>query len=1095
MSRLSIHLLGPFQAYLEGQPLENFKSDKARALLAYLAVESQQTHSRMKLAALLWPEMPDAEALANLRFTLSSLRKTLRDRQAPQPVLRVGRETLQFNPLSDAWVDVAFFERQAAYGADLNPLQAMPYLTAAMQVFQGDFMEGFCLAGCLDFEDWLLLKREKLNTQAISLLYNLTEFYEDRQHWEHALAYNRQALDLAPWNERLHQKAMCLLVQMGNPAAALAQYQACKRLLASELKLAPSPATKTAARQIRDGRMPKRPLAAAPASPGSGERVCVGRSTELGYLQDGLQAALDGRGQTLFICGGAGSGKTTLLDYFLSQALAAHPDLLAAWGSCPAISDAFTLPFQPFRDMLASLTGEFAAQRATGLFSPAYARRVWNVLPEVCQILVERAPDLLGPLLPVDGLQKRLEAFTVPGSPWRQRLDAMIARRGERPLVSQEDLLSEIARLLQTLSDLYPLVLVFDDLQWADPASLSLLYYLGQRLKNHRALLLGAYRPTQRRKTQSLSLLGVVRETQRRTGLAPLNLDQCDGRAFITDLLETQDYRVSAGFQERLFQQTGGQALFTVETLRGMQGSQKLARDTQGYWVETPALDWQTIPDRVDAILAEDFAHFPAAARPLLKVASLLGNSPSAQVISRVAEIDEGAVNQTLSALPGGEMAWLQPQPPAIISGQISQIYRFRHRLYQKFILQQINTIEWSVLHGRIGRALIDLYPLDCGEVAAQIAYHFEQAREIEQALPFYLQAAQYASSLSAYEQSIAILTHARELLTTLPLSSARDARELQLLNALSGQLLGGAGWGSDKRRRVTQRAYKLCQLAGETTASQFLLTLFSLADLARARAEHAKSLQLGQQMMTLVRETADPEFLALTHWTLGATHFFRGELGEAREHLESVLTLHTPSKESAITAITGTDAAVVSLCWLSWAYALDGEWQAAQQAGTRSVTLATQIEHPFNQVFALIFGECGLRALGRDWPGVQNSLQAILPLVERADLAPMKPWALVFQGWAETFAGNAETGIPRIRAGMDAWRAAGAVSGLTCMGYFLAEACLRAGRFDEAQTAITETRALMAETGENLFAEKLRGVKETMRALPQHLETEYPEE
>ena len=1085
MSRLSICLLGPFQTYLEGKPLENFKSDKARALLAYLAVEAGQLHSRHKMAGLLWPEMADAEALANLRFTLSSLRKTLRDRDTHQPILNVGRETLQLNPLSDVWVDVSFFERQVVYAADLNPLQAMSYMTAAVQSFQSDFLEGFYLAGCRDFEDWLLLKRERLNTQAIGLLYKLATFYEDCGQWEHALAYTQRALDLASWDERLHQKAMRLLVQMENPSAALAQYQACKRLLASKMQLSPSPTTETLAAQIRDGKLSPRPTSV-PTSPNTGERVCVGRATELRQLQDGLQAALAGEGQTVFVSGEAGSGKTTLLDYFVSQTLRAQPDLLAAWGECSALSDAFSLPFQPFRDMLESLTGEFATRRVTSLFTPDYAQRVWNALPRICQTLVESGPDLVGTLLPAADLQRRIEAFTPPGAPWRLYLEEIVTQHEAQALISQEHLLAQITHLLQSLSDLHPLVLIFDDLQWADPASLNLLYHLGQRLKNHRVLLLGAYRPADHRGTQSLSLLRVVRELQRRTGRAPLDLDRSDGRVFVEAWLAAQDYRVGEDFRANLYRQTGGQALFTVDTLRAMQDSEKLIQDRCGHWVVSPTLNWQSIPARVDAILAEAFERFSGEVRTLLEAASLLDDVSAAPVVAQVTGFDEADVKELFAGLPGGEMAWLLPQRPSVSHtttphGARPAMYRFRHQLYQEFIARQIPLPERNRLHGEIAQALAGIHRADPKAVAAQIAYHFEQAGQPDAALPYFLHAAQYASSRSAYEQAITLLTRALELLAVLPSSPERDAHELQLLNALSGQLLGGVGWGSEERLHVTQRAYELCQQAGEATASQFLLTLFALADMARARGEHTQSLLLGEQMMDLARGSRDREYLALAHWTLGATQFFRGELGEAREHLESVLTLHVPSKESAITAITGTDAAVVSLSWLSWMYALEDEPDAAQQAGARAVALADQLEHPFNQVFARTFGECGLYALNGDWRGVLTSLEGILPLVKQDDLAPMKPWALVFRGWAQTSAGNCEEGIEQIRTGIAAWQAAGAISGLTCMEYYLAKACLHAGRQKEAQNAMDEAQALMTKTGELLFQPHLSRLKEKL--------------
>jgi tetratricopeptide (TPR) repeat protein len=443
-----------------------------------------------------------------------------------------------------------------------------------------------------------------------------------------------------------------------------------------------------------------------------------------------------------------------------------------------------------------------------------------------------------------------------------------------------------------------------------------------------------------------------------------------------------------------------------------------------------------------------------------------------------MAGMEQEQVERLLGELPGKETAWLQAQPPEILHERNSQSYRFRHGLYQEFVIQQISPADRAALHSKAGAVLAALYDPTPGEQAIRIAYHYKRAGLVEKTVPYFLQAAQYASGLSAYEQSIALLTHALELNAARPPSPRRDADELQLLNALSGQLVGGIGWGSEERRRVTRRAYDLCQHTGEAAASQFLLTLFSLADMARARGQHDESMTLGQQMLQLAQTHGEREYLSLSHWSLGETFFYQGELDEARRHLEAAVDLHTPGKESGLGAITGTDTSVVCLCWLSWVYAMEGEPDEARAAAAEAVAIADRLDHPFNQVFALTFGRCGLHALQGDWQAVLDAMDELMPLVQQDDLAPMMPWALVFQGWAQTLSGEAGQGIDRIRSGMDAWREAGAVSGLTCMGYYLAQACRQANRTGEANAAADETLALVEETGERLFEPHLSRLK-----------------
>ena len=117
MAHLSLSLLGSFQVTLDGEPIAGFRTRKAGALLAYLAVEALMRlkgHSRTVLAGLLWPGKPERAALTSLRTALADLRTAIGDRDATPPYLQVTRETIQFNLASDHWLDVAGLRSPAA---------------------------------------------------------------------------------------------------------------------------------------------------------------------------------------------------------------------------------------------------------------------------------------------------------------------------------------------------------------------------------------------------------------------------------------------------------------------------------------------------------------------------------------------------------------------------------------------------------------------------------------------------------------------------------------------------------------------------------------------------------------------------------------------------------------------------------------------------------------------------------------------------------------------------------------------------------------------------------------------------------------------
>jgi DNA-binding SARP family transcriptional activator len=254
MARLLISLLGGFRVILDGEPVTRFESNKVRALLAYLAVESDRAHSREKLAALLWPEMPDREARNNLRSALSNLRQALGDLRTSQPFLSINWQAIQFDRDRDVVVDVSILDRCVSQ----SPL-ILSDLEKAINLYQGDFLEGFSLGGCTAFEEWTLLKRERFRQQALSAFCRLAQAYEEDGDITRALPFARRQVELEPWSEEAHRYLMRLLAFNGQRSAALAQFEVCQRALAEELDVTPSIETTHLYEQIRDGEIASLP--------------------------------------------------------------------------------------------------------------------------------------------------------------------------------------------------------------------------------------------------------------------------------------------------------------------------------------------------------------------------------------------------------------------------------------------------------------------------------------------------------------------------------------------------------------------------------------------------------------------------------------------------------------------------------------------------------------------------------------------------------------------------------------------------------------------------------------------------------------------
>lgn len=264
MSRLILQFLGPFQVLLDGKPVTEFESNKVRALLAYLATEPYRPHARSVLAGLLWPDRPESIALANLRYALSALRQVIGDREAHPPFLLVTRRTIQFNCAADCWCDATAFAGAIEQDGPVDRLER------ALELYQGDFLEGLSVPDSAAFDEWLLMNRERLERGALSALDQLAAHYQAAGCPALALPYAWRQVEMAPWGEEAHRRLMRLLALDGRRSEALAQYQACQRALAQELEVSPSAETTQLYRQIRDGDilpLGRRPLPSKPAPP------------------------------------------------------------------------------------------------------------------------------------------------------------------------------------------------------------------------------------------------------------------------------------------------------------------------------------------------------------------------------------------------------------------------------------------------------------------------------------------------------------------------------------------------------------------------------------------------------------------------------------------------------------------------------------------------------------------------------------------------------------------------------------------------------------------------------------------------------------
>ena len=929
MGLLRLVVLGPPEIFHDGSRL-TFALHKAQALLLYLAVEGG-LHSRSKLAAFLWPDSEPQAARAGLRNALTQLRSLFADADtsaAPHRHLLSQHELLGLNPQAPLELDLDMVQQAYTAAQRFSTPPSEPQRAAlvaqvqqALALVRGPFLDGFWLREETGFDAWVQQQQQQWQVRLLQLCERLSSWQEAAGELEPVRATLLRWLALDRLSEEASRRLMLVHLALGDASAALQVYATLRARLAEELQVKPSADTVALAERIRAtaaarrGSRPARPAAAARRPAGELIAPLVGRSAAFTQVIGSFQQARQGQPQAVLLVGEAGIGKTRLASEFVAWARAQGAEVL----SCQAFEMGGRLPYQP---LIEALRTRLEAENAPeDLLDDLWLAELARLLPE----LRVRYPDLPAPT--------------------------------EDELTARGQLFEAVARLLDALAQRAPLVLLLDDLQWADGASLDLLRYLARSWRGHgsRVLLLGALRSEGLELNPQLSaeLFDLGRDlllTQ--VSLQPLS------QAQTLQLLETlvgersepgaaarpspagsepalASERPLLGLGDFLFAQTGGQPLYLLETLKLLRERQWLVpqQRADGSWRLEPTVEMAAalaqersrralLPPSVRAMILARLAKLAQAARQLVMASAVLGSQASVQLLWQLAELGTQAGLEALEeAVKSGILH--EEQAGTVRPGS----YRFTHDLIREVVYTELGAARRQILHQR---ALARLETE--GAPATERAYHARASGEDERASRYSVQAGNEARAVFAVDEAIRHYEQARALLQA-PGQQGMTGSEVEHLYVHLGQAY------------VFQNAWDKAQDAYEellTYARQKALptlvcmTLNRLAVLAvqqshdkakvRALLEEAwqmaqtssdqrvlaetawnraqiigvvwgedltSSLLDGQQALSLARAGHDQELEARCLFTLGMIHLARGDFEEAMHCAQASLALY----------------------------------------------------------------------------------------------------------------------------------------------------------------------------------------------------------
>jgi predicted ATPase len=749
----------------------------------------------------------------------------------------------------------------------------------------------------------------------------------------------------------------------------------------------------------------------------------VGRQGEVEALETWFQRAAHGARQLVFLSGDAGVGKTTVVDLLLAR-LAAGRGVRIARGQCVEHYGEGE-PYLPVLEALGQLSREPRHQdvrAALRRYAPLWLVQLPGLLSE---------PEL-------ERLQRQLQGAT------------------------SARMLRELAETLDVLTAETPLLLVLEDLQWSDHSTLEFLAYMGQRRAPARLLVLGTYRATET-VIRAHPLRPMVQELYGRGQAVELRLELLPAEDVAAYVAGRLGGPVAASLAAFVRARTEGNALFLVNIVEHLV-QQRLVVRCEGEWTlrEGSEAITMNLPEGLRQFLLRRLEELPPEVRRVLEAASVVGEEFAAAAVAAGAQCPVEEVDAICERLTVQHHFIDDTELTAWPDGTRSGNYRFQHALYQQVLYEQVRGARRMQLHRRIGAQLEAGYGTRAGEIAAQLAVHFERGGETSQAVHYWQQAGDNAARRHAYHEAIAALQKGLALLATLPEGPERTRRELTLQLTLGELLRAVRGLMAPEVGEAYTRAYALCQHMGETPwrfEALWGLTLFHCVE-----AQLCTARRFSQELFDLAQRQCDPVLLQRSHHALGLYAFAQGHFGAARAHLEDSRRLGDTPQPSTPIFHGVYDPGMNALYFLAQTLWVLGYTDQAQQRSQEALTVAQQVESPPAVAQAQVFATV-LCQWHRDAMATHAHAEALMTLADEQGFLLRCEQGRLLRGWALAMLGRPAEGVAQIRQAFAVYPNIG--PGLYRSYYLslLAEGYGQVGQPEAGLRAVAEALTLVATT------------------------------
>ncbi|MBN8468880.1 protein kinase [Corallococcus exiguus] len=730
----------------------------------------------------------------------------------------------------------------------------------------------------------------------------------------------------------------------------------------------------------------------------------VGRKSEMRWLVELGRRALSGEGAFVLLQGEAGIGKSRLVqelnDWKTREAW--------VWARCQCLPQFQSSAFHPFIDWLRRF---LPREPGSGSVRPL---RELEALLETLGM----PPTHLHSLASLLSLPIPADAPFLLLTPEKQR----------------EKILDGLRTLILSLAAKRPLVLLVEDVHWADPSTLQFLDSLIADIGAARAcVLLTARSGFQHGWAGRPEFHELKVERLSPADTAALVRRASRGRALPPEALQ------------RLAARADGIPLFVEE----------LTRMVLEHWDSDRAsseLFLDAIPASLQELLLARLDRLPPQLKALTQQSAVLGREFPYEMLRATSSMNEHALRQELTQL---ELAGV-----LFRNGDASNLtYVFKHTLIRDAAYQSMLRGSRQRYHAQAFQVLSEQFPEIEAEQPEVLAQHASQAELLPQAVNLWQSAGERAGTQAATPEAIHAFNGALQQLARLPRSRERDQREVALCSELGMALISARGFAAKEVEETYARARALCEQFGELP----LPVLWGVWVIALVRGDREGTAQIGTLFQRILKTQRDPVSLVVVRSALASLSFWRGEYLDCQRHcLSAKALLGTSAIREMASAIRGSPQGYVSEEWLNMylylaaASIVMGEAERASEELQHAFEFAEAMHHPYALATALIFGAAIALEAGEVEVALDRSARAVA-LSREHGFAYILATGRCNQGLALALLGDAQQGIEACQEGLALLRIMGAVVVLPLYSAALARACLEGGRLEEGLSAVRE--------------------------------------